>query len=255
MATILKAMVSIAGFVSLVWLTGCSTATAPLPQSTPASLEESQKTAPSITPSATDPTNPSPTATPAASPDASKLSPAASPATADRTVESCKVTMAKVEDPNPPANVRSQPDSKADNVVGTVKNGTFVTVEQMQEGWFRISTPVKGWIAKNITLSGCNQKTEQVRWTSGRTNFSIADQFIGTGSHVYRLQLTSGQTLTITGRKGPLPAIVAPDGVFLANMDDEKKSWVGAISKAGEYRIMLDSNFKGYKYNFEVEVK
>jgi Bacterial SH3 domain len=271
MVTALKATIAIGGLASLVWLTGCSTATAPLPQSTQTAGQASQQNAPNTASPSSNPSNPArpnpdspnpdPTATSspnpvrpdAANPDAA--SPDAAGSGADRRVESCKVTMAKVEDPNPPSNVRSQPDSKANNVVGTVKNGTFVTVEQEQDGWLRISTPLKGWISKTVTLSGCNQKTERVRFASGQTRTEIADRFIGTGSHVYRFELAQGQTLTITGRKGPLPSIAAPNGKFIANMDDDKKSWSGKLSESGEYRIILDSNFKGYQYDFEVEVQ
>ena len=65
-----------------------------------------------------------------------------------RVVERCETTMAKINDPNPPANVRSQPSlagSSTDSpIVGTIKNGTFITIVDQRDDWFKISTPMKG---------------------------------------------------------------------------------------------------------------
>jgi serine/threonine protein kinase len=60
-----------------------------------------------------------------------------------------------VFDPNSPLNVRAMPDIKFGKVVGTLKNGTPLSVITEQNGWFQISSPVQGWIAKNRTKVVC----------------------------------------------------------------------------------------------------
>lgn len=173
-----------------------------------------------------------------------------------RLVERCETTMGKINDPNPPANVRSQPNltgSPPDSpIVGNLKNGTFITIVDQRDDWFKISTPMKGWVAKKITLSGCNQKEERVKFANNRNDTTIADQFIGTGSHVYQLYLLKGQTLTLNPQKGPRPTIISPNGKTLVELSDESASWSGKLPQSGNYQIRLESNFKGYGYAFEV---
>ena len=173
-----------------------------------------------------------------------------------RLVERCETTMAKINDPNPPANVRSQPNTGGNSsdspIVGNLKNGTFVTIVDQRDNWFKISTPMKGWVAKKITLSGCNQKEERVKFANNRNDTTIADEFIGGGSHVYQLYLLKGQTLTLTPQKGPRPTVISPNGKVLVESYDQSTSWSGKLPQSGNYQITLDSNFKGYKYAFEV---
>ncbi len=177
------------------------------------------------------------------------------PEAASRKVEICKVTMAKVADANPPLNVRSNPTIAPNNIVGTLKNGTFVTVTKELDGWFRIATPVKGWIAKNQTDSDCNDKTERVSFGAGGDSVTISERFVGTGSHRYRFNLGKGQTLSVRSEKGTLPMILAPNGKELRGLDDRQTSWSGELATTGDYTLELDSNYKGYKYSFSVQVK
>ncbi|PSB17179.1 peptide-binding protein [Phormidesmis priestleyi ULC007] len=177
------------------------------------------------------------------------------PEAASRKVETCKITMAKVADANPPLNVRSNPTIAPDNVVGKLKNGTFVTVTNELDGWFAIATPVKGWIAQNQTESDCNEKTERVSFGAGGDSVTIAERFVGTGSHRYRFNLGKGQTLSVRSDRGPLPMILAPNGKELRGLDDRQKSWTGELAMTGDYTLELDSNYKGYKYSFSVQVK
>jgi hypothetical protein len=176
-----------------------------------------------------------------------------------RLVESCETTMAQINDPNPPANVRSQPNTGGNSsdspIVGNLKNGTFITIVDQRDNWFRISTPMKGWVAKNITLSGCNQKEERVKFANNRNDTTISDEFIGTGSHVYKLYLLKGQTLTLTAQKGPRPTVISPSGKTLVTSSDQATSWSGKLPESGNYQITLESNFKGYNYAFEVVAK
>ena len=177
------------------------------------------------------------------------------PEAASRKVETCKVTMAKVADSNPPLNVRSNPTIAPDNVVGKLKNGTFVTVTNQSDEWFAIATPVKGWIAKSQTDSGCNDKTERVSFGAGGDSVTISERFVGTGSHRYRFNLGKGQTLSVSSDRGTLPMILAPNGKELRGLDDRSTSWTGELATTGDYTLELDSNYKGYKYSFSVQVK
>ncbi|PSB25245.1 SH3 domain-containing protein [Stenomitos frigidus] len=211
--------------------------------------------APSISPS---PLSPSPSVAPTttAQKQTTAVTPRSSPA-ANRTIESCVVRMALVNDPNPPLNVRSAPTTEADNVVGQLKNGTFVTVDDDQNGWLQIKTPLNGWISKQRTTNGCNQKVERLSLSADGTAMPIADRFIGTGSHRYLFPVNKGQTLTITRDRGPFPVIIAPDGsVLLGHEKDEKRSsWSGELSQTGDYAIELESNFRGYRYAFSIQMK
>jgi antitoxin (DNA-binding transcriptional repressor) of toxin-antitoxin stability system len=165
--------------------------------------------------------------------------------------------MAQVNDPESPLNVRSAPSTETGEVVGQLRNGTFVTVADEQNGWFRITTPTKGWISKQQTESGCNQKVERVQFGAGASAATIGDRFIGTGTHQYLFRVSQGQTLTIARRNGPFPTVTNPDGkVLVAGPDDEDRStWSTETTQAGDYTISLDSNYRGYKYGFRVEVK
>jgi Bacterial SH3 domain len=167
-------------------------------------------------------------------------------------VERCEITMAKISDPNPPANVRSQPNSDSATIVGSLQNGTFVTVVNSNDGWLKISTPTKGWVSKQIALSGCNQKEERVMFAKGSTQTTIADEFIGTGSHTYQMYLLKGQTVRLRSQRGPRPTLVSPQGLEIVATADSAAPWSGKLDQSGDYKIILDSNFKGYKYSFEV---
>jgi len=182
--------------------------------------------------------------------------PASQPIKSSRTVENCETTMARVEDPSPPANIRSKPNGTSpDTIVGTVKNGTYLTVIDEQSDWYKISTPQKGWVAKRITAHGCNTKTERVTFGRDETYTALTDEFIGTGIHDYRLRLLKGQKLRVFAQKGPLPTIVAPDGQELNTLTDEAVVWSGTLKVSGDYKVIYDSNFKGYKYATEIEAR
>ncbi|XHX76658.1 MAG: SH3 domain-containing protein [Stenomitos frigidus ULC029] len=178
--------------------------------------------------------------------------------TADnRTVESCVVKMAVVNDPKPPLNVRSTPSTASDNVVGQLKNGTFVTVAGDENGWLQIKTPMKGWVSKQQTVSGCNQKVERLSLSADGSTVQVADRFIGTGSHRYMVSVQAGQTLTINRDRGPFPMIIAPDGTVLLGheKDDQRSTWSKELAQTGDYTIELESNFKGYRYAFSMQMK
>ena len=165
--------------------------------------------------------------------------------------------MALVNDPNPPLNVRSAPTTEGDNVVGQVKNDTLLTIADEQNGWLQIKTPLKGWVSKSQTTHGCNQKVERVSLNADGSSVQIADRFIGTGSHRYVLPAKQGQTLTLTHDRGPFPMIIAPDGTVLLGheQDDTRSTWSGQLAQTGDYIVALESNFRGYKYGFSMQMK
>ena len=178
------------------------------------------------------------------------------PVKSSRTIEGCETTMARVEDPSPPANIRSKPNGTTpDTIVGTVKNGTYLTVIDEQSDWYKISTPQTGWVAKRITAHGCNTKTERVTFGRNETYTALTDEFIGTGVHDYRLRLLRGQKFRVFAQKGPLPTIVAPDGRELNTLTDEAAVWSGTLTVSGDYKVIYTSNFKGYKYATEIEAR
>ncbi|GAC1449546.1 MAG: hypothetical protein NVS2B14_12120 [Chamaesiphon sp.] len=66
--------------------------------------------------------------------------------------KSCTIVVA---DPAPPVNVRSSPEVSTNNIVGTLENGQILEVIEDRKGWLYISSPVKGWIAEDLTKKDC----------------------------------------------------------------------------------------------------
>lgn len=207
-------------------------------------------------PSGSPPTTTTPSSPQVATPGATSANGASSVPTANRQIKSCEITMAKVNDPESPLNVRSQPTTEGSQIMGNLRNGEFVTVEREQDGWLQISVPMTGWIAKNRTETGCNQKVEQVSFAAGQNQVIIRDRFVGTGSHRYILAVQQGQTITVTREAGAFPAVIAPNGNYLTeDPDDRRTNWSGQATQTGEYIFQLDSNFRGYQYAFSVQIQ
>jgi hypothetical protein len=175
--------------------------------------------------------------------------------------DNCKIVMARVNDPNPPLNVRSAPSASQGQVVGQLDNGRFVSVEAEQDGWFRIAPdPVGGWIAKNRTRYSCAAVEQRITFPKGGTAAIVTGEMIGTGGHRYVLRANQGQTLTITnlGQDFVFPSFVAlPDQKLVPGFvpNEQAERWSGQLPVTGDYAIGLDSNFRGYRYSFKVEVK
>lgn len=204
----------------------------------------------------------SPTAAPQSIPQLSPESPKSDAAAdskpsgskATRTVEKCVIRMAKVNDPESPLNVRSSPNASS-QILGQLPNGTFVDVENEQDGWFKITGEKPGWIAKSRTENNCGEKVERIEFAGGQDNIEIRDRFIGTGSHTYSFNLSKGQTLTVTRDRQVFPRIVAPDGKDLVEYREDRKSWTGEVAATGDYAVIFESNFKGYEYGVSVEAR
>jgi hypothetical protein len=72
-----------------------------------------------------------------------------------RHLEGATVCQTLTADPKPPLNVRSSPETADDNAVGHIPNGTLLTVVDESEGWLRISSPIPGWVYKELTVTSC----------------------------------------------------------------------------------------------------
>ncbi|MEG4939920.1 SH3 domain-containing protein [Microcoleus sp. F4-D5] len=168
----------------------------------------------------------------------------------------CKISQAVVSDPNPPLNVRSIPQVRGSQIVGKLKNNTFVSVAEEQNGWLRITDP-PGWIAKNRTESSCSNVNQQINFLPGGDEAIVKGRIIGGGSHSYRIRARKGQTMTVRNRKDVFPQIITPSGKLLAGdpYQGNETEWTGKVPVTGNYTLQLDSNFRGYEYEFSVKLR
>lgn len=174
--------------------------------------------------------------------------------------EGCKISMAIVADPDPPLNVRSSPQIAEGNMAGSLDNGTYVSIAEESNGWLRITDPVEGWIVKSRTESSCANVSEPIKFAPNGNSAIVRGRIIGAGSHQYLLDASQGQTMKITklNAEGVFPTFVAPNGEIIAGdpyTDAERTKWSGTLSLTGQYTLQLDSNFRGFEYEFLVEVK
>ena len=168
----------------------------------------------------------------------------------------CAVKMAIVVGPESPLNVRSSPDTQTSTVVGELENNVFVTITEDQDGWFQIDTPLTGWIAKNRTEYSCAVVDEAIDLNSTQNQALIKGKIIGGGTHQYRLLLTAGQTLKIDNELQVFPRVLDPSDQSLNEeiASTEIKRWSTTVAATGEYILQLDSNFRGFSYQFLVTV-
>lgn len=218
--------------------------------------------------------SPSPTEQATSSPDATEASPSPADATAltenpepeevaagesSITVETCEVTMARVNDPESPLNVRSSPDTSQDNVVGTLDDGTFVDVAQESDGWLEITNPVAGWISSSRADYSCNEELATLTLVPGTGPLLIEDQIVGVGRHQYVLNAKQGQTLFISVVDGEesFPFVTTPDGSPLVGEEysSDSQAWSGELPADGEYTFELVSQRIGYEYSFSLELE
>jgi hypothetical protein len=66
-------------------------------------------------------------------------------------------------DPKPPLNVRSSPRVTADNIVGTLGNGTVMAVTDRHQGWLHLKAPIKGWVYQSLTVTSCPRLQAKVQ--------------------------------------------------------------------------------------------
>lgn len=173
-------------------------------------------------------------------------------------LERCVVKMVQVMDPNPPLSIRAEPSPTA-TVIAEVENAQFLDVVGQQGDWFAVTSPTQGWVPKELTNYSCNTKLAKIQAIPQDQSAGILGRFIGTGTHVYKLSLERGQELTITGRSGngQMPTLVSPsqEVLFAGPQEGEADLWSGELDETGEYQLVLDSNFQGYGYAFNLEVR
>jgi hypothetical protein len=168
----------------------------------------------------------------------------------------CQISMAVINDPSPPLNVRSHPRVTDSRIVGKLKNNSFVSVTQEQNGWLRITEP-PGWIAKNRTESSCPNVKQPINFLPGGDEVIVKGRIIGTGRHSYRILVTKNQTMTVRNRKDVFPQILTPDGQLLAGdpYRDNQTEWTGKMPVTGNYTLEFYSVFRGYEYEVSVQVR
>ncbi|NEN91883.1 MAG: SH3 domain-containing protein [Okeania sp. SIO3H1] len=170
----------------------------------------------------------------------------------------CKISMAIVDDPKPPLNVRSSPEVREGNKVAQLNNNTFVSVADEKSGWLQITEPVIGWVAKNRTRSTCQRVDKTITFSPESDTAIVRGEMIGTGNHNYRVRMIQGQTMTIKNFGDVFPAIISPDGQLMArepNIKGNENEWTDTVPISGVYTLELDSNFRGFEYEFLVEIK
>lgn len=200
------------------------------------------------------------TATPGSSPVA--ISPQTTDSSDPIRVVSCKITTAKVSDPDPPLNLRSTPEVKPDNIVGKLSNGTVLQIKTERDGWFQVSvadgSATTGWVSKRQTDYSCNQKIANITLKPGSDPLPISDRFVGDGTHEYQLTAKKGQTMVLVVKSGPAPYLLDPNGKLMAGDGQGggiNGTWSGTLPTDGQYTIAFNSNFRGYAYSMSVQLK
>lgn len=222
-------------------------------RSSPPTPERTPISSPAVSPSP----SPSPVSVAPANIVAVSPSPLTRPVVIKPPVEGCRINTAVVNDPNPPLNVRSSPEVKAGNIVGQLNNNTFVPVVEEKNGWLKISDPVEGWIAKNRTRSSCAIVNKPIQFLPGGNSALVQGEMIGGGSHTYTIRAKAGQTLTVENYKSVFPLIISPNGKLLTENEavtPNTRDWSGQLPVTGEYSLQLDSNYKGFEYEFLVRI-
>jgi hypothetical protein len=169
---------------------------------------------------------------------------------------SCKIISAIVADPQAPLNVRLEPNSSAE-IIDRLNNNTHISISGEQDAWFHIDLdhPVKGWVFRELTRYTCGYLEARIDFAENGGSLKITDAFIGGGQHKYYLNCRKGQTLRLESyaRIGT-PAVDAPDGTSLTHQDAALQEWICILDVDGDYTLSYHSNFKGYEYNFSVEL-
>jgi hypothetical protein len=173
-------------------------------------------------------------------------------------LEGCTIEAAVVDDPAPPLNVRSTPEVLPNNIVGQLENNTFVFVIQQQNGWLKIREPISGWVAKNLTRSSCARVSQPINFSSDRNQAIIQGEIIGGGSHRYFFEADANQTLIVKSRNSIFPQIITPNGQSLLSdfdISSNRRFWQGQLPVTGQYTLELNSNFRGFQYDFLVTLE
>ena len=206
----LQVMPLLLGFVLLSLLGGCGLEPTTTPDGDQSQVESPMTEPPEPTPTPAVGSNgtatPTPTPAPTPQPSPTATPTPEMPLAAQVEVLRCETTMARVNDPTAPLNVRSQPEVAEGNIVGQLDDRVWVTVIGQESGWWRISDPESGWISQNLTDSSCNEMVARVEFPANATRVRLSDRIVGAGFHEYRLEAAAQQMMTITAlNDSPLP--------------------------------------------------
>ena len=115
---------------------------------------------------------------------------------------------------------------------------------------------MNGWIAKNRTDYSCAFVEEIIPLTTEIQTALVQGKIIGTGSHGYTVKLEAGQTLTIDNNQAVMPMVISPEAELLnPDGNPEVSQWLVQAPSTGDYTLQLDSNYKGFSYEFLVTVQ
>ncbi|TAF51119.1 MAG: hypothetical protein EAZ61_11295 [Oscillatoriales cyanobacterium] len=204
--------------------------------------------------------DPSPTdRAPSAATSPIAASPNSAPATDTIRTLSCQTSSGLVNDPNAPLNVRSEPDTGSDNVVGALADGALVSIVGERGNWWQIDAPEAGWVSKNLIDSTCNEKVARIELPPNTTQVTLSDRFLGTGYHHYQFNARAGQSVTLEtlDASSPLPFLLAPDDRDITEgvANTNATRWSGKLPATGDYTLVFDSNFRGYTYNVQLDIQ
>ena len=200
----------------------------------------------------------------------------------------CPILQAVVDDPEPPLNIRSSPEVRPDNIIGTLQNGFWLSIQEISGDWFRVPLPNdsknSGWVVRSRTYYDCTFFREEITLPA-----LIEGKILGGGTHKYVFNLTKGQKFSIraidpykdypkdiigipivTDALGkPLPSYrriyidkpyfvnsarkvpAAYDAYYRCFSKDGKTcpdDFSWIVEESGQYILSLDSNFKGFNY-------
>jgi hypothetical protein len=146
------------------------------------------------------------------------------------------------------------------NQVTTLKNGTFISVVGEENDWFEIDQPVQGWVSKKRTKSSCSDVSKRIQFPKNGISAIVKGEIVGGGRHQYILRAAAGQTMVVEklNADSVFPTIITPKGQVLAGdpyTDGDRTLWSGKLPFSGDYYLDMNSNFKGFKYDFFVEIQ
>jgi len=104
-----------------------------------------------------------------------------------------------IADPKPPMNVRSSPVVAADNMLGRLPNGVSLIVTDENEGWLKISSPLQGWVYKELTVTSCGLTSGAAIPQNGSLTGIAAQSPSDAGTHLMAIATQQYQAGNING--------------------------------------------------------
>jgi|GEM_PF-2331700 len=165
----------------------------------------------------------------------------------------CQVT---VNDPNPPLNVRSSPETAPNNIVTTVDNGVQLSVLGSQAGWLKIKAPASGWVSENLTQRVCQQPAQRVQFSPGETGTVLAQTLNPHDLQPFLLNARAQQTMTVQLSTGSVEVrVLDPQDQLITQVDRQTPSAQAILPRKGDYTITVENPQKSSeRFSLEVDV-